>query len=139
MTTIVWDGKTLAGDTLRGWGNQLELIPSKVEKLEDGSLFGGGGHSTAIQKLRNYILRDFTPTFTEEEEVTAIRITPDGKVWFWNKALEPVEYFGPYFAIGTGADYALGALYCGADAEEAVHAAMEFDKSSGGKVTSVRL
>ena len=41
-----------------------------------------------------------------------------------------------FLAIGSGADYALGALDRGADASDAVETAIRFDVSSGGKVES---
>lgn len=44
----------------------------------------------------------------------------------------------PYFATGSGAEYATGAMAHGATAEEAVRAAMLHDTNSGGEITVLR-
>jgi ATP-dependent HslUV protease subunit HslV len=43
-----------------------------------------------------------------------------------------------YYATGTGADYAYGAMAMGASAEDAVRAALKFDTTSGGNVVTLR-
>ena len=46
---------------------------------------------------------------------------------------------GPYFAMGSGRDFALGAMAAGASAEEAVRAAIAHDVYSGGEVVTLRI
>lgn len=41
----------------------------------------------------------------------------------------------PFWADGSGADYALGAMQHGASAEEAIRAAMAWDTRTGGNIT----
>lgn len=43
----------------------------------------------------------------------------------------------PYFALGSGMAFALGALYAGATAEQAAKAAIEHDSKSNGSVMTV--
>ena len=40
MTTIAWDGKTLAADKLASYG-ELRTTVTKIFRLSDGSLVGG--------------------------------------------------------------------------------------------------
>lgn len=51
----------------------------------------------------------------------------------WVRIFAP--YFAPYFATGSGADFATGAMAHGATAEEAVRAAIMHDTNSGGEIT----
>lgn len=44
----------------------------------------------------------------------------------------------PFFASGSGAEYATGAMQVGATAEEAVRAAMVWDVSTGGEITVLK-
>lgn len=44
----------------------------------------------------------------------------------------------PYFAMGSGRQYALGAMYAGASAKEAVEAAMRHDDFTWGSVMVLR-
>lgn len=44
----------------------------------------------------------------------------------------------PYFALGSGQDYALGAMHHGASAEEAIAAAIQHDKGTNGGIMVLR-
>jgi hypothetical protein len=66
----------------------------------------------------------------------AIFVRRDGKVFeFDNGYLMPVN--APYYAIGSGSLFAIGAMAHGASAMEAVVAASHHDKATGGQVTYV--
>ena len=49
--------------------------------------------------------------------------------------LVPYVVSGPFFALGSGADFALGAMGAGAGPKEAVDIACRFDAASGGEVS----
>lgn len=50
-----------------------------------------------------------------------------------------VQYMDKYLAFGSGMDYAMGAMYCGANAIEAVSAACAHDTSCGKGIDHVTL
>lgn len=50
-----------------------------------------------------------------------------------------LRYLDPYIAFGTGMDYAMGAMYCGANAIEAVSAACVHDINCGKGIDHVTL
>jgi ATP-dependent protease HslVU (ClpYQ) peptidase subunit len=52
--------------------------------------------------------------------------------------LEPLPVSDPFWAIGSGAKIALGAMEYGASAVEAVDIACKFDPYTGGKIQSYR-
>lgn len=56
--------------------------------------------------------------------------------WLWRPIKVPTPKF---FAIGSGAPAALGALHMGASAKEAVNVAKKIDIYTGGRVVSMKL
>lgn len=60
-------------------------------------------------------------------------ITPDGIILVWGDH-GPWRVDRPYYALGSGSAVALGAMQCGATAEQAVEAAIALDIYSGGPV-----
>jgi hypothetical protein len=73
-----------------------------------------------------------------EYDATGIIIMPDHRCVTFRDTVGVQWATGPYFAFGSGQDYARGAFHMGATAEEAVRAAMEFDVNSGGVIESLR-
>ena len=66
---------------------------------------------------------------------TVIQLTPEGRVFvYWQE--HPVELHSEFDAWGSGGDVALGALYCGKSAVEAVEIACKVDVNSGLPVNS---
>lgn len=140
MTTIAWDGETLAGDTQRSWGQFTEFVPTKLRRLADGSIFGAAGTVTDIERAVRFIEGvDITPPKFTEDGFVAIQVRPDKSVVYWNEMLEPILLYRKNFAVGTGGPFAMGAMACGYPAEEAVAVAIELDGGSGGEITSMRL
>jgi len=67
-------------------------------------------------------------------EFEAIVLYPDGKMEYWDDNMFPVPILAKYYAIGSGATVALGALYHGHTTHEALLAAKEHDTGTGGKI-----
>lgn len=67
-------------------------------------------------------------------------LTPAGEVYV---ARDNAELSGPiasdYFAIGSGEDYAMGAMAMGATATRAVDVAAMFDAHTGGEILAITL
>ncbi len=62
----------------------------------------------------------------------------DGKVWvsYTNDRQFAVPLSLPC-AIGSGTDFAMGALYCGASAKKAVEISAQLDTGTGGKIKTI--
>jgi 20S proteasome alpha/beta subunit len=69
----------------------------------------------------------------------ALVVTADGKVWSMNCSGTLALVYGPYFAEGSGAKYAMGAMAAGATAAEAVAIAIRYDAYSGGEIQTLTL
>lgn len=69
-----------------------------------------------------------------EVECEILTVDKEGKVTFYGTRLYPTTMDAPYFAIGSGSPYALGAMANGATAKQAVEAAIKHDLFSGGHI-----
>lgn len=89
-----------------------------------------------IDSEREKLKRKKCPTTNDFE---AIVLLSDGSLWWYGKNWYPVELKERYFAIGSGSNYALGALHAGATVVEAVKIASKLDPNSGMGVQVERI
>ena len=138
MTTIAWDGKTLASDS------QLtdDFIEQRsVKKLfrVKGSLIGVTGDYSSGLLFVNWFqggeLEDERPKLTN---FSALVVRANGEAFEYDKSFVPIPA-GRITAIGSGRGPALGALLAGANAVEAVHIAKKVDPDTGGLVKKLTL
>ncbi|EDI0753432.1 TPA: hypothetical protein G9F10_003080 [Salmonella enterica] len=152
MTTIAWDGKTLASDTQASSGDVVcsyteqkiytppesgwEVCGSKVIAL---GCSGDCGAEMELQELLKNNLTyasEFLPTFS----FTALAIIGAGRAYIISKEKGETRasislQVEPY-AIGSGGLIARTAMHCGKNAREAVQVAIDLDCYSGGSVDS---
>lgn len=133
MSVIAYRGGIIAADTRAylSWNTPSPGAKSKIRRLGNGTLIGvstakpGGG-----EVLMDWFAAGANPMKTDghPDEFTLLAVTKDGQAHIYCDNVYPT---GPidavFFAIGSGAEYALGAMYMGASAEDAVHAACRFD------------
>lgn len=138
MTTIAFDGKTVAADSLC-----VGECRHRVQKLVriDGKIIGcSGGWSDAnrfIRWVKEGCPAEDTPELSEE--FNALVVHPDGSYIVFENALEPMTFDDPFFAIGSGQAAAMGAMRAGANAKRAVEIACDVDPYSLGPVKTMRL
>lgn len=134
MTTIAFDGRTLAGDTqhsmFRGNGE-------KVFCLNDGSLFGSCGQIQDGAAVREWLASGGEKPKVEDG-FHAIFVK-DGRLYSLENKLVHLEQRRPFFAIGSGRDYAMAAMFLGKTAADAVRVAHEFDVDTGDAVTELSI
>lgn len=140
MTTIAYRDGVLAADTQICAGNGRVGYAVKVRSL--GPLLYGSSGSCGLGDAWEAWLRAGAkgahPKMKDgESKAQGYLFMPDDTVvWFHEDGVTAMR--APYFAIGSGSDYALGAMALGHTAEEAVKAAMAHDTGTGGDVVSVR-
>lgn len=142
MTTITARDGVMAGDSriTDGDDNDTGFVVSgserKIFRLRDGRLFGGSGDSEEIDILKLSLKKNhFTPHLSH---VNGIVIFPDKTTFLyqgklWTKIREP------FYAIGSGAGYAMAAMYAGADAIEACKIGAMMDPFSGGRIRHLKI
>lgn len=132
MTTIAWDGQKLAGDKQINDGGR-PIQGQKVYKVEVKGkkyLLGFcGGQGAALKFLEHFKKKGFSK-YPEVKEATIIIISEDeGCTLEEDGTITPMNEVP--WAIGSGGDYALGAMKAGVDAQEAVEIAMDLDIHTG--------
>lgn len=84
--------------------------------------------------------RDDTPFPEGELSLQAIAVEPTGEVFYYYNSLSPSGPLeAPFYAIGSGALAAMGALHAGASIEQSVEIASFCDVWTGGPVRTLRL
>lgn len=152
MTTVAWDGKTLASDTQASSGDvvcstseQKIYTPpeSGWEVCGDKVLaFGCSGDCGAEMELQDLLAHnltyatEFLPTFS----FTALAVVGAGRTYIIAKekgeTRSSISLQVEPYAIGSGGLIARTAMYCGKDARAAVLVAIDLDCYSGGRVDS---
>lgn len=136
MTTVAYRDGVLAADSRITSGDMVVSDKAtKVHRLRSGHLFGWAGTAEDAEMLKRSLQKGHKPP--PNLDVIALLATPlDGLKVFEGNIWVPVK--DPYYAIGTGAPYAIGAMDAGADACKAATIGSKRDTSSGGKVKSVK-
>jgi 20S proteasome alpha/beta subunit len=133
MTTIAYRKGVLAADTQMIQGTSIIGYITKIVRRDDGALCGAAGDLAWAQAFHRWFLAG--------EEGDPPAFDDDGCKGLVIRRRKPIEVFEscgafefkpPYVSIGSGKEFALGAMHAGASAIEAVKAAMAFDPSTGG-------
>lgn len=144
MTVIAWDGKTLAGDKRTNFGG-LHATTTKVHRLPGGALVGCAGNAAQIGEMIHWLGAgadpDKMPAVQRDpkECVSALVISPDGKVLQYENTPHPIRIENGQWAIGSGRDFALAAMLLGRDAIDAVKVSIAFDGGCGNGIDALTL
>jgi ATP-dependent protease HslVU (ClpYQ) peptidase subunit len=132
MTTIAWDGHTLAADRQSTWGGTA----TKTRKIfravhEDGRevIYGCAGLTHECTAFTRWINGEIAePAFTD---ISVMCIDRSGRLWHTNHSMNWTQIKVKFWAIGSGCDYALGAMAAGKTAAEAIKIASKLDVTTG--------
>ena len=142
MTAIAYRDGILAGDTLWGDGG-LKTYDSKVSKYR-GHLVGMCGNDVpSVADIIKWFFWDKADvkrkTEFEKVDFQLLVIDPNGVIWVCDNRGMMHKVKSEFWAIGTGAHVCLGAMEVGANAKEAVKAAIKWADGCGGTVITKRL
>jgi ATP-dependent protease HslVU (ClpYQ) peptidase subunit len=134
VTTIAYrdgilaaDGRTTYGDTIFTDHNK------KIHRLSDGALFALTGDVSYVQPMLD-ALEDDEVNLPIGEGFTAVIVERDGKLRLYEGRGGFITLDAPYYAFGSGEEYALGAMDMGASAHDAVRVACGRDLGTGGDI-----
>lgn len=137
MTTIAWRDGVLAADS-QTTTDTLKGNWPKLFSLKDGGAvafcgdYGAGLRFVrAMQKANDYVHR-------QGEDFTAIVMRPNGSAQLYENGLLQGFITDRFYAVGSGAMAALGAMCAGATARGAVQAAAQYDCHTGGRVRAIK-
>lgn len=144
MTTIAYRDGVLAADT-RAYSGRAQPIGNKqkIFSIKGGSAFGVSTPQPGLSEaIRDWFVEckhpDHEPVLNGDAGFDMLEITKEGLVYFYHNSFRPTgPITAPYFAIGSGAEYAMGAMAAGCDAVDAVAAAAMHDVWTGDVVTKI--
>jgi ATP-dependent protease HslVU (ClpYQ) peptidase subunit len=140
MTTIVFDGKTLAVDSQQTAGTTIIGMRNKIRDV-GGFYVAGCGRTDCIDSVINHFING-------SEKPSGIS-AEDADVLFVNKETgEAFRVFGdmmtmsnasiPFFS-GSGEDVARGAYHACGDIIKALKVAIDLDAYTGGQINMVEI
>lgn len=145
MTTIAWDGSHLCSDS-RVSTHKIEGDTFKKIRKIKGMLVGGCGEYSEIlhffQLLRH---KDITLESAiqlsnfDDGSLRVILVKNNNKGFFVDNDKGVLVPISPPYAIGSGGDFAKGAMDFGATAKEAVQIAKRNDPLTGGRIYTLTL
>lgn len=144
MTVIAWDGNSLAADKLSTDGTARSTT-TKIQRTPDGELIGACGAAAACREIVAWYLDGAKPeTFppTQRVESTAawlLIIASDRGVHYVQTSPHPMRYEDERFAIGSGRDFAIAAMFLGKNAREAVEVACALTTCCGQGIDTLTL
>ena len=137
MTTIAWDGAVLAGDTL-ACGRMFDRKVEKVFTIQPNVYFAGSGNWEDCIAVADW-LKDTKKTKPPLEENFAGILIDDGVAYRLEYRLMKDRIKEKHHSVGSGASFAITAMYLGQGAVEAIHTAAIFDCNTSFDVTYINV
>lgn len=144
MSTIVYRDGVMAADSRAYSGNSSPIgHKMKIRRLSDGSLVGVSTCKPGLSEAFMKWLEDGADVdhgLYGDIDLAALVVRPNGEVYYYFDGLYPSgPLIAPWFAVGSGERYAMGALEMGADAVRAAEVAAVLDTMSAPPVTALEL
>lgn len=134
MTTIVWDGETLAVDSQVSF-NDVKVARDKAVRLSDGRVLALCGDAGQLRHVASAIERGAAPKEFPKGDYTAVLLGPDGLLVADEGEWSPT---GAPYACGSGSMGALTGLLMGLKAKQACDLACKVDLYSSGPVKTYK-
>ena len=141
MTTVVYSNGIIAYDSQTSAGERIVSLKTDKKQSFEGYHFFSAGRKVDIDKLIAAVLSGAVEVPNTKDgtlQAVALLVTPERDVYLCGYVdeelvLQPIEP-GDIEAIGSGADYAIGAMDAGCDAVQAVKIAAGRDVYTGGRI-----
>jgi len=141
MSVLVWDGKTLAADRQGTDGGMVRTI-TKARRITKGKfkgyLMGAVGATATANVMMDWFEvgadpRTFPYEYMKNDELAAslLVITQKKEIWKFDHLPAPIIIEDDHYSIGSGRDFAFGALSMGADAVQACEIACVHSTACG--------
>ena len=141
MSVVAYRWGVLAADS-RAYGGHGHPSPGfkrKLHRLADGSRVGVVSAKLGEpERFLAWLRKGRKPEEWTggKPDIRALLVEPGGRVFLFEDSVWPSGPISPaeFYAIGSGQEYAIGAMAAGASAPEAVQIAIRFDPHCGGPV-----
>lgn len=150
MTTIAFDGTTMAADSQCSWGHVPLQSPAKIIVTRDVviGLSGDGDCRELESKLAEVDRPEDVPLVGElrdahEYLLAIVCFRKLKELWLLQTKDDEGSFFikveDKFIAIGTGGDLAMGSMAAGCTAKEAVKLACKHDVGSSPPIRTVKV
>lgn len=147
MTTVCWDGKTMAADKQMNTGSMKHLVArSKIRAGEYHGLpaiFGGAGTTVYSDAVIEWLVAgmpdEHKPEMPANPDSFTVIVATEAGVFEYIDSLRPIPLGQTKWAVGSGGEYAFGAMDAGASAKRAVEIACGRDVNSGFGIDALTL
>lgn len=139
MTTVAFDGKTMAADRQSTTSGMRHRSPQA--KIHQGTyhgmpaLFAGAGTVVYSAAVLEWLLLGMPderkPEMPGAPDSFTVFVATEAGVFLYVDSLRPIPLGQIKWAIGSGGEYAFGAMDAGANAKRAVEIACDRDINSG--------
>jgi ATP-dependent protease HslVU (ClpYQ) peptidase subunit len=141
VTTIVATRKEMAADRrVSDSGAGTRYKTTKIRRI-GGVIVGAGGANPDVFKFFKWLesgMQDEPPKMSKDEGFAAMVVSPAG-LFITDKDCVFEEVADSFYAIGTGAQAALGAMHMKATPRQAVEIAAKVDNNTGDGVDVLTL
>ena len=131
MTTIIATRTGIFADTKLAGGGSGPYAMEKVIRMSDGSLIAGVGTinqlGMLIQAVETSMEGKEVKTQLETNELTAVRLTPEGELLYYDHCSVPFKCLDDEVYMGSGADIARTAVRLELSYEDAMEISAELD------------
>lgn len=136
MTTVIATLDGIYADTLCDYHVPFKV--SKHTKIRD-SVFAGAGDLDDLNKYFGWI-RDGgdPPEIGAEIGLDVLEVCSEG-IFIWGKKFVRLQVKEKAYAVGSGSQYAMGALAAGCTPKQAMAIAAKFDFGTGKQIEYVKL
>lgn len=141
MTTIAYkDGKVVSDTKVSGLGQCTRIKIKHVTVKSKHGIFGLCGDLSHCYLFEKFFLLNSKEAKDkleglEKPEYLAVFIEEDGTVYEYSNSTTPAVYTTHVAAWGSGAEFALGAMYAGKSAKEAIQLTSKLDHCTGYETT----
>lgn len=160
MTTIAYKAGIMACDSRWAYQGMVDTGMTKIRRLASGALIGGSGDNDGrdiealFQKVKTPAgLPSRTALMSIRCDYLGLLVLPRGRVFKiaathisepnWDKDMDGDigiwEISQPFAAVGSGTEFAMGAMAAGKSAADACRIACRFDINSGLPVHQIKL
>lgn len=143
MSVIAWDGKTMAADKRAVFGTTI-FTTTKIERIGDALLAYAGEASFGEEMIawwrRGAKPEDFPASQRDKDDWAGLLVIRRGqRIARYERTPYPVWFEDKCFAIGSGREFALAAMYLGCNARRAVEVACALDSGCGNGIDVLEL
>lgn len=138
MTVIVYKKGIIGADSAVTYGDAIVTRDAqKIARSPTGVLGGASGGASFLREWVSWIEHGAFGELKVPKDSTAMLIREGGIIEVHDEDGHSV-HGKDFYAIGSGREIALGALYMGATVKQAVEAAVKFNIYCGGKAVTLK-